>query len=674
MSTLIANIPEISGIVLWLACWFIGGYLLTINSFRVQRSDATLLGFGIGLVLQAWLSNIFGRFLAPEYAFWISSTLLLFLGILITIWKKNWMLAKANFYFKPSYWIVFFIITLVFFKVGRGLAIYDDYQNLPVVSYIASGQIPPGFVLNPGISFDYHYLMLIFSAQWIVIADMFPWTALDISRAITLAMLLSYVGIFTRRLTKSTLAGWISMFFVAFAGGTRWLMLYLPAPVLKYISDSVSMIGSGKSTADSLVLAMQTHWVIEGVGPIDFPFAFGNSIHGIPIMGHGGVGMLTLAIPILLMLLFGQWKNNFGKIVFAVLLAAMALIDEIWFGYFMATSGLMLLYLIFRKQTFYGDKAWKVLLFMFVPIGMVALVQGGVLSGVSKNILLSIFGTDVINAETSYFTASFPVRWPPAVISAHLGRLYLTNPGQLLAAIFEVGPIILAFPFVILWGRKGYKFKNWLYPILALGAIISLLTLFMEYEGSAGIAASVRLPNYCYTLCRIFAVPSLWYWLRNKTAAMRIAAVMLTFFTMVGGLFYFGIQSIAGQTPILSTFIEPMDAVMENRYWDQLPEDSMVFDPMPSRSATIFARPSESQSSWYSRTDEFNALTADPNPYQIHQAGYDYIYWSEESWHNLSDRERASFDDPCVIIVDEITQWDNDFRRLLDISTCQSQN
>jgi hypothetical protein len=673
MASLFANAFELLKLLLWISGWMVGGYLLVINAFRVQKNDATLIGFGAGLVIETWLVNFFGRILPVETAIWLSTALLLLSGIALTFAYKNWKLARANFYFKPNYWIVFIIITLVFFKVGRGLAISDDYQNLPMVSYIASGQIPPGFVLNPDVSFDYHYLMLLFTAQWMVLGDIFPWTALDLTRAITLAMALMYVFIFTRRLTKSAIAGWISVFVIAFAGGTRWLMLYLPQGVMQFISDSVTMIGSGSSTAPSLAEAMKTTWGIEGVAPIPFPFAFGNSIHGIPIMGHGGVGVLQFAITMMIILLFGQWKNNAGKILIGVLLAATAMADEIWFGYFMATCGLFLLFLAMRKEKFYGDSPWKILLFLFVPIGLVSLFQGGVLTGVLKNVLLSLFGSSVIDAETSYFTASFPIRWPPTVISAHLGRLALTNPGQLLAAMFEVGPIILIFPFVVLWGKKGYKFKNWLYPILSIGAIISLLTLFVEYEGSAGIAATVRLPNYCYTMCRIMAIPSLWLWLKNKPQSLQVAGILLTFSTMVGGMFYFGIQSISGQTPILSTFLDPMDAVMEQRYWNQLPEDSMVYDPYPNRAATIFARPLKSNSSWYALTDEFLAMNADPNPYEINAASYDYIYWSAESWNNLSDRERATFDDDCVVVIDEVERWDHDFRRLVDISACESQ-
>jgi hypothetical protein len=674
MASIMANITGLISLLAWVTCWFVGGYLLVVNTLRIQREEFTLIGLGVGLILEMWLTNFTGRFLPPYLAFWSSAVLVLSAGLLVTLIFKGWKTSLKNFTFSPGYWIAFLLITLIFFKIGRGLAINDDYQNLPITSYIAAGSIPPKFVLNPGLSFDYHYLMLIFSAQWMVIADMFPWTALDISRAISLGLMLVYVAMWVRHITKSALAGWLGLLFVAFSGGTRWLMLYLPTPLLNYISSSVEMIGSGKTAGETLAQAMQNLWVIDGVGPIQFPFAFGNSIHMIPIMGHGGVGMVAWALMLLIYLSFGRWKNWAGKGLVACLMMAMAMVDEIWFVYFMAASGFVLLYLIIRKQNFFDIPAWKALVFFFIPIGIVSLFQGGVITGTINDLLPKITGVVPAGVSEGYYDTNFIIRWPPTVISAHLGRLNLTNPGQLLAAIFEVGPILLVLPLLILWGIKAIRHHQWFYTAVFIASMISALALFAEYAGSAGIAANVRLPYFCYGHCKLFAVPLCWYWLKNKSLSMKMLVTTLAFFAMVGGMFYFGIESISGLRPVLSTFIDPMDAQMEKKYWNQLPEDTLVFDYMPSRSATIFARPSHSQDSWYSASPEFTALGADMDPYALNAAGYGFWYHTADEWNkDLSDTERARFDDPCVVVVEEIQSWNNDFRRLLDIRNCQSQ-
>jgi hypothetical protein len=666
-----ANIIEILTVTLWIGCWFAGGYFLAANALRLPREETTLVGFGVGFVLQAWFANFIGRIMAPDSAFWLSAILVFVAGFLLMLLFKGWNSSLKQFYFPKGYWIAFILITCVFFNIGRGLAIFDDYQNLPTTSMIAAGAIPPFFVLNPEVSFDYHYLMLLISAQWMIIADLFPWTALDLTRAVSLGLALIYIAVWTRRMTKSSLAGWIGLFFVAFAGGVRWLLIYLPSPVVNFISSSIEMIGSGKTSGETFALAMQNFWGIDGVGPIQFPFAFGNGIHSIPVMSHGGTGVLSLVIALLIMLSFGRWKNVSGMILTASLLMAIALVDEIWFVFFMVSSGLVLIYLILQKQTFFGTSAWKALVFMFMPIGVVVLLQGGVLTGVFRSLWSSIFTPQIVNAVEGYYKVGFHFNWPPTIISAHLGRLNLANPGQLLAAIFEVGPIFLVLPLLVCFGIKAFRAKQWLFVILIVGALFSAVTGFSEYAGSAGISASVRLPAFCINLCKLFAVPLCWYWLRNRSANLKMFAVIAGFSVMFGGMFYFGIESISSQRPVLSTFIDPLDASMQRKYWNQLPKDAMVFDFYPPRSVTVFARPAQCNSSWYSTLEEFNLLTANPDPVSINAAGYDYIYWTAKGWNNLSDTKRARFDHPCVVLVEEIPKWDNDFRRLQDISACK---
>lgn len=49
------------------------------------------------------------------------------------------------------------------------------------------------------------------------------------------------------------------------------------------------------------------------------------------------------------------------------------------------------------------------------------------------------------------------MRWPPAIISSHLGELSLLNPAQLLVALLEVGPIFLLIPLMFAWGVKAWE-------------------------------------------------------------------------------------------------------------------------------------------------------------------------------------------------------------------------
>ena len=670
MNILITRILDASLIFIWIAIWFLGGYLIVINAFKVKKQETTILGFGVGLILQVWVANWLGQLLEPVPAFWLSAIFILLVGILLTSVYQNHKTALKSISFPLRYWIPFMVILVIFFMIGNGLAIFDDYQNLPVTSYIAAGAIPPNFVLNPEISFDYHYLMLLNAAQWMRIADLFPWTALDLNRALFLSLSVILAAIFGYRITRNRLAGWLTALFFAFAGGTRWLLLLIPAPILENISKNITMMGSGQATAESLSEAIIKNWAIEGAGPIPFPFAFGNGFHSISVFKHDGTGMMGAVIAILIILLFEHWQNISGKLTITVLLSAMALIDEIWFVFFMAAAGIFfILQHIIQKRLPNREKWLELLLFIVIPV-FFSIIQGGVLTGVAGGLLAGIFGTSNAGADL-YYSVDFPVRWPPAIISAHLGVLSLTQWAQSVVAFFEVGPIFLIFPLLIIWGVKAYRAKHTIFSILTIGVGLSLLMLFVEYQGSAGISASKRLLLFGTDLLVLFTVPLLWYWISRKRMQVKMLVSGIVFMTMIGGMVYFLISTIAIQRPVLSYFIKLMDASVQNIYWDQLDENAMVFDFNPSRSTTIFARPIKSSISWYEDLPEYRQLQKNPDPFLLNQAGFTHMYISREDYRDLTQRSRYLLKNECISRVYENEDWQGDFRWLLDISACK---
>ncbi len=671
MTLYFARIVEAVTILIWIGSWFLGGYLIVINLFKVRRQEATILGFSVGLIIQVWVANWVGHVVEPLLAFWSSAILIFVIGVLLTFVRKDHKAALKNFCFPLSYWLTFVIIAIVFFMIGRGLAIFDDYQNLPMTSFIASGSIPPRFVLNPEVSFDYHYLMLLNAAQWMRVADLFPWTALDINRAIFLGLSIILVAIFGYRITRNKLAGWLTAIFFGFSGGMRWLLVFIPAPWLEKISSHITMIGSGQVTSDSLAIALTKNWAIEGVGPVDFPFAFGNGFYTIPVFKHDGTGMMGAVIAILILLLFDRWKDFYGKLTVSILLSAMALIDEIWFVFFITA---LVIYFVLthlkRKKIPDSDQWLEVIILVILPV-IFAITQGGVLTGIARGLISTVSGKAAIGAA-QYFTIGFPLRWPPAIISAHLGVLSLTNWAQWIVAFCEVGPILLIYPLLLIFGFKGSRSNQKIYGILAIAVTLSILMVFVEYQGSAGISASKRLVLFGTDLLILFTVPLLWFWLKNKRLQVKMLVVALAGMTMMGGMIYFMISSIAIQKPVLSYFIKLMDASVENVYWDELDENAMVFDYNPSRSATIFARPLESNQTWYVFTPEYKQALRYPDPYLLNKAGYTHIYLSRDDFTYLTSSTKILFEKPCVDMIYNKEDWQGDFRWLLDITACQN--
>jgi hypothetical protein len=656
--------------LIWIALWFFGGVLIVLNLFKVKKHETTLLGFGLGLILQVWISNWIGQLADPLTAFWISSIIILLIGLIITLAKKSLTDTWKYLIVGLDYWFVLLIFVYIFFIIGCGLAIFDDYQNLPMTSYIAAGSIPPKFVLNPEVSFDYHYLMLLNAAQWMRIADIFPWTALDLSRGIFFGLTLIYVAFLGRRITFNKLAGWVSAFFVAFAGGARWILLFFPENLINVISANISLMGSGLGTAENLKKALISYWAVEGAGPIQFPFAFGNGYHTIAVMEHDGTGLMGTALALIIILLYQKWKNKVGLAVISILISAMALIDEIWFVFFISAAFLYFLILYLQKGKQNKKQILLLVIFICVIPVVFALIQGGVITGIFNGFVSNITNGKA-SSSNQYYSLDFPIRWPPAFISAHLGILSLTKWTNLLVVMLEVGPILLMIPLFIYWGWKAFQRNSHIFSILTIAVLESLLMVFVEYQGSAGISASKRLTIFATDLLILFSIPIIWVWVKDRSNTLKIISGLLLFITMVGGIVNFAIESVAIQEPVFSYFINHLDASTQNKFWNRLNPDERVFDQNPSRSATIFARPLESNITWYENTPEYQELSAKPYPYQLAEKGYTHVYWSRDGWNQLSENIKTSYDEPCVRKIHEEEDVTGDFRWLMDISACK---
>src|SRR5690606_13353392 len=112
----------------------------------------------------------------------------------------------------------------VFYFIGRGLAIFDDFAHLPTVSMMAAGDLPPHFPLDPAVRYDYHYFLLLVAAQITRIAGFLPWKTLNLARALSFSMDLMLSYVWRACLAHNRLAGLLGAFVAAFASGTRWML------------------------------------------------------------------------------------------------------------------------------------------------------------------------------------------------------------------------------------------------------------------------------------------------------------------------------------------------------------------------------------------------------------------------------------------------------------------
>ena len=660
---------DFAPLFLWALLWIVGGWLLAASLFRLRRNETALIGLGIGLVTETWLANVLAQIMPVMVAFWLAAALTLIGGLISIVLLKR-QNHTIDFSFSLGQLLILFVLTILFVSIGRGLAIFEDYQNLPTISLMATGDIPPHFALDPHFSFNYHYFLLLFATQFMRLGYMFPWTALDVSRGLIIALPLMLAWLWAYRMTHNHIASVLTSVMLMFAGGARWLLLLLPQPILQLISNQITLLGSAGVTAPDLIHAMLSNWKIDGGGPIPFPFAFHSGIFQSYVMnGFTGISGMAFIIVLLLLLTAQRWRNPFAGVVTFILLSSLALANEVTFG--LIGLGFVLAVIVWMIS----QRSWKLpsslvrWIAVLIPVCLAVIIQGGMFTEIMRARFTSGSGG-------SYFDATPNLVWPPSIISAHFGALSLFNLSQLMVAFTEIGPIILVLPLVVIWGWKTLRMQNW-YEAALIGTFAgSVPSLFVAFKGPL-YTATPRLLDGLLFACMLYAVPLLWVWARKKNDAWRAALVVGGMITIFAGSMMFGIQLISIQKPVTTTFISDLDAKVADKYWNKLEPGSLVLDPSPYQGPTIFGRATDSSVTWYLLKPEWQALIANPDPHQIHAQGYDYFYFGIDYWNQLTPQQQAALQQPCVKKLFEVggihslTDYRKDFRRLLDVSACR---
>ena len=662
----IRYLPYLVWFVTWISLWGIGGWLLARHAFRLRPNEEALTGLALGTVLDVTLVNLLAQAIPFIPALWLSAGIVLAAGVAALFINRRQGLLPA----RPRLlqMALFLGLLFVFVSIQRGLAMFDDYAFLPTTSIIATGDIPPHFALADGVIFYYHYLMMLFAGQLMQILPLDAWVALDISRGLSAALAVMLSGIWAHRLTRSRLAGFVGGLMAAFGSGTRWLLLLLPDGLLARAGETIELLGSGAGSGPELASALSSSWAVEGAGPIPFPFAFANGIYAPGVIGMNGPNGLTwLLIMVLLLLTFNRWRNGLAGAATVLLIAATGLVEEVGVGL------IGLSWVIVTVAYFWRNKTWRLpaslrAWWIVVILGnLIGVFQGGAWTEVILNLVARFQGKEAV---TSYQTMGLELVPVPSIVSSHLGILWLNRPFHLLAALAELGPVLLVFPLLIAWGLKAFRRQRWYEVVLVVMAILSLGMLFVHFSGSPGVRNTSRMYVFIDTLA-LFAVPLVWMWAAHRPDWVRGVAAGLLAVSMFGGLGMFAVELPAVQKPVYSYFITALDARMARAYWNQLEPGTMVFDADPYRAPTLFGRPNDSSTTWFASKPEWQTLRESPDPLRLRQAGYAYFYLDNHYWQALSPQLQQVFNDPCVQLVDEYDDQQGNFRRLYDIRLCR---
>ncbi|MGC1379115.1 MAG: hypothetical protein WA821_22995 [Anaerolineales bacterium] len=653
-------------LILLLALWTLGGWLITARIFDLPTRERGLISLAVGLTLGTWFANWLARFMPTTFAFWGAALLTVVIGVALA-----WPLTRDLFpkeAFQPAQWLTFLAAVFVFTLIGRGLGIFDDYQNLPQLSSMALGDIPPHFAFDPRVLWSYHYFLLVVAAQFERLAGAAPWAALDLARGLTLALALAFGGMLAQRLTGNRIAAALSAAFMFFVGGARWILLLLPTRLLNAASASVTLIGSGADTAPNLTTALSKYWQIQGLGPLPFPFIYGSGLDASLVLSHAGYGASMVMLALLLVLLAGKGRGWAAQAVLAVLLGALALINEVTFVFLYAGLVCAALFWVVKNRSVRLPPSLWSQLPAFVGGGLLALVQGGVFTGV----LMGWVGRLTGAPTDALYKVSFAFQLP-AVLSAHLGSLSLFNPVDWPVILAETGLVILALPWALKYALELVRDEKWIEAAWLFSIVPSLLTVFVEYTGNAGPTALSRMTAHFLLVLKIYAVPLLWLWAQKRSETAKIALLGWGLAACLSGLALFSLEMAVMPNPVYAESLSALDARMYEKHWGALDPHALVFDPNPIRGTIVLGLHTISSNNYGPPSDPtFVALANDPDPYRLNAAGYRYVYLDLQYGRKYA----ARFEQACVRSLDKFQETGadgkpSDLRWLVDVGGCR---
>jgi hypothetical protein len=667
-----------------LLLWALGGWLILARTFDLNPAERGLAGLAVGLTVGTLFSNLLARFLPTPVAFWLAAGLTVVLGAALAWPLTGPFQGKRDLFpvgaFQPGQWLLFAFFVVVFTMMGRGLGIFDDHQNLPQISSMALGDIPPHFAFDPRVLWSYHYFLLLVAAQFTRLAGAGPWASLDFVRGLTLALTLAFTGMLAYRLTHSRVAAALSAAFLYFVGGARWILLLLPARLLQAASSSVTLIGSGADTGANLSLALTKYWDIQGLGPLPFPFMYGSGLDPSLVMFHAGYGSSMVMLALLLVLLassrisdgIDKKRGWVAQAILAILLAALALANEVTFTFLCIGLVFAVLFWVIKNRSLRLPASLWAWAPVFIGGGLLALVQGGVFTGVVVSALGCLTGSQA----DALYKVSFVLRLP-TVLSAHVGTLSLLNPVQWFVILAETGLVIFALPWVVKYGLQLVRDEKWLEAAWVFSMLPSLLTIFVEYTGNAGPTALSRMTAHFLMILKIYAFPLLWLWVRERSETVKIALFGWGLAASLSGLALFSLQIAAMPNPVYAEFLDNLDAKMFAKHWGTLDSSALVFDTSVTRATTalgLHTLSAANNGEQYGAPADptWLALEADPDPYRFNTAGFRYLYFDLQDWRKYGTR----FENPCVVTIDELQETASDgkvtnLRRLIDVSQCQ---
>lgn len=647
------------------ALWLIGGWLLGRSVFRLKSRERAAVGLGLGFLLHLVLSNLISHILSFQWAYPLGCGAVLLLGIVVSnkrLHKHQVVVElRSALIILPAFLILFALFSMI----NRGLAIFDEGYNLPLVSRMAAGDVPPHFFLYPDYPMPYHYGLHLFAAALTRFGGLYPWSAFDFARAFTHALMLVLATLWFWRMTQSWFGGLIGSTVTYFAGGSQWLLLFAPPAWLMKVSAQIPLINSAAVSGADFYDVLTRPWAIEGGSAPPFAFAYISGIflpQNLALTSNGAC--LALTIFLLLLIAPRHWTLQ-AAFIASLILASLALTGEHLFALIIAAMALVWL----AKGWFKGQGVRYREAGLLLGLATIcAILFGGVIAVWFTRRLTSWF-----RGETAYGygLTGFRLHLPPAMMSVHFGRLELFDLNHLMVALAQMGPavallIVSAFQLWQRWKRWDWQTAA-LFVCPWLGIAISLVVDYQDRSREI-----TRFLDVALLLGVILALPFLFRLYSRFQPVWQIALLLLFFLMIFSGLATFSVQLVSIPKPQFTYFISPLDAHFTRSFWDVLPTDTQIFDPNPSRSIVIFGRSAGRVSYDYRKPlPEWLDLVENFNLGRLLEEGYTHFYLDERYWSRMNSQEKSALERPCIRLVASQEGTGQTFRRLYNLSGCR---
>ncbi|HEY59647.1 MAG TPA: hypothetical protein G4N92_03015 [Anaerolineae bacterium] len=655
----------------WLAVsftWIIGGWLLATHVFSLEKHERLIIGFGVGLTLYLWLTNIMGHWLNPVLTFTLPGLLILFLGIVVAWRAKRPLINKEDLTIIPVLAISACLFAY-FLLVQRGLGIFDDRKNLSVISLMANGDIPPHFYMNAAYYHAYHYGSQLLGASLMRLGSMFPWSAFDFGKATYFTLTVILVGLVAKRYLKENWKAVVVALLFIFLSGTRYLLMFLPSRVLESLDPFVQFQGVSQDIGAPYSKALFMDLVIGGDPPNRYPFGFLNGFRHPLIMANAGTWSYAQVLTLIIWLVAARSKHWLSVPILAILFSHLALTWESSYGLLLIAGLFSLAYWLINRSTFNLSSQRYLILAALISVP-VSFLQGGTLTELMRNLLSG--NQAYLQAELRGIEAGglFSFQFPPALFSAHLGKLNIFSPQQMILALFDLGPIIYFVPWITSWAWKRFRKGDFVTGLIIISACVSaLIFLFFTYDRTRRdigrfIGHSIMLWNILFLVVLLEN--------KQKQKSFRgivgwISAILM----FVSGVALGISQTSAISQPIISDNLTGLDAAISAMTWGKLPTEDLVMDTRLTWRATALSGNHTIALHQGKTLPAWSKLNSDPDIDGFLDAGYRYIYVDELWWRFLSDEERNALQNECIEVVAEVKDEEQYlFRRLLDLAEC----